>query len=124
MTTRAVIICGSRSLNDTIGIMQVIQSLPVGTHVITGGAPGADSIAHQLATARKREQGDVTTEVIHADWNTHGRSAGPRRNGEMLRRLLEFDERHVYAFPTGGPGTRNMIDQARRAGVEVTVQED
>jgi hypothetical protein len=72
---------------------------------------GVDYFAGMWASARGV---DVHTE--YAQWKTFGRSAGPRRNAEML--LMKPDT--VIAFLTGsGPGTRNMITQAKLAGVHV-----
>lgn len=75
---------------------------------VTGPYKGADYWAHQWALAR-----NIPTVRVHAKWTEHGRSAGPRRNGEMIG--LHNPDRLV-AFP-GGRGTRNMIDQADRAGI-------
>lgn len=118
--TRAVIICGSRDWTDPLAIGNVLMHLPHGTVVITGGAPGADRIA---ALGCRAYSDTLQSVVMHANWNLHGRAAGPIRNREMLDYLLTFDERHVYAFRShpGSRGTNNMIEQARRAGVTVTV---
>ena len=50
-----------------------------------------------------------------ADWDTHGRGAGPIRNKQMLE---EGKPDLVIAFP-GGKGTANMIGQAKEAGIPV-----
>lgn len=50
-----------------------------------------------------------------ADWENYRRAAGPIRNRQML---VEATPDLVVAFP-GGPGTANMIRQARAAGVPV-----
>jgi hypothetical protein len=50
-----------------------------------------------------------------ADWNTHGRAAGPIRNQRMLD---EVKPELVVAFP-GGRGTADMVRRAREAGVNV-----
>ena len=54
---------------------------------------------------------------VPADWEGNGLAAGPIRNRFMLD---QYQPQVVIAFP-GGPGTRNMIEQARRARV-VTIQ--
>ena len=48
-----------------------------------------------------------------ADWETHGRAAGPIRNAEMAK-----DADAVIAFP-GGHGTADMIRRAERKGIPV-----
>lgn len=75
-----------------------------------GGAPGADSLAGAWAEARGLE-----VEVYEADWEAYGRSAGPRRNADMLRL---FQPTLVVAFP-GGRGTADMARRAEAAGVTV-----
>jgi hypothetical protein len=57
----------------------------------------------------------VWCEVYRAEWSTHGRSAGPRRNALMLDRERPV---LVVAFP-GGTGTRDMVRRARAAQVPV-----
>src|SRR5262249_48090233 len=44
----------------------------------------------------------------------YGRSAGPRRNSEMLLKGPEM----LLAFP-GGKGTADMVDKAERYGLEI-----
>jgi hypothetical protein len=51
---------------------------------------------------------------VPAEWETHGRKAGPIRNARMLEHKPDL----VVAFP-GGKGTANCVAQARGMGVEV-----
>lgn len=119
MTCRGVIVCGSRAWTDEDPIRTAIEAIVPGTVVITGGASGADSIAHACAKAA-----GLPTRVWCADWARYGRAAGPRRNRLMLDDLLGFTERSVRAFrlPGRSPGTDHMIRLARTAGVEVIVE--
>lgn len=80
------------------------------SRVISGGAPGADTIAHQWAVSQT-----IASIVMRAEWKKFGRAAGPIRNKRMLD---EGKPDFIVAF-TGGDGTDNMITQARFAGVEV-----
>lgn len=75
---------------------------------ITGGARGADRNAEIWA-----EQRGYPVRVYPADWDKHGKKAGPIRNQEMLDKE---DPDLVVAFP-GGSGTANMISKACRFGV-------
>lgn len=77
---------------------------------VTGPYKGADYWAHQWAMAR-----GLPTVRQHAKWAEHGRAAGPIRNGEMIER---HQPDYLLAFP-GNRGTRNMIEQAERAGIVV-----
>jgi len=53
-------------------------------HIITGGATGVDTAALYWA---KMQTSSI--EVIPADWNRYGLSAGPIRNREMVEKADE-----------------------------------
>lgn len=55
-------------------------------------------------------------EVFNADWERHGKSAGPIRNREML--TVRFGVDILVAFP-GGKGTADCVAQARALGIKV-----
>ena len=109
-----VLICGGRDFDDygmvkrAMSALKVIQG-PI-SEIIHGAARGADSLGGRYA----RENG-IPCREFPADWNRHGRSAGPIRNRVMLK---EGDPDIVVAFP-GGKGTADMIDVARANGVKV-----
>jgi glycerophosphoryl diester phosphodiesterase len=80
--------------------------------VVSGGAKGVDSWAVEAA-----HKTGLATEVIEADWETHGRSAGPIRNQEIVRRSDE-----VAAFWDGNSrGTLNTIALAVHKNIPVHV---
>lgn len=109
-----VLVCGGRNYADAgrvDGILAVLQP----SRIIHGGATGADTLAGQWADRNR-----VPVWVFHADWEAHGKSAGPIRNARML---TESQPDVVVAFP-GGRGTQNMISLAVRAGVRTIVVED
>lgn len=113
-----VLICGGRDFGDRALMSRTLMrfkpdnvALDASEHIfILGGAPGADTLAEEWADVfgvRKR--------IYPADWETHGRAAGPIRNQRMLD---EGRPDLVIAFP-GGRGTADMVRRARAAGVEV-----
>lgn len=111
-----VLICGSRDWTEVEPIENVIAPLGPNDCVIAGGARGADRIAAQVALRL-----GVPLEEYPADWEKYGKAAGPIRNREMLDRGRPD---YVVAFPLGDSrGTRDMIRQARAAGVRVAVYE-
>jgi len=57
---------------------------------------------------------DVKLTRCRAEWEKHGKRAGPIRN----RQMLELKPDGVVAFP-GDRGTRDMITAAQEAGVPV-----
>jgi hypothetical protein len=80
--------------------------------IIQGGAKGVDKAAGHWAVGN-----NVPQEVYPADWEKYGKAAGPIRNKQMLD---EGKPDLVIAFINpGSKGTRNMIDQAKKAGVPV-----
>lgn len=108
-----VLVCGGRGYADRATLFHTLDRLhrEMGfTVVIHGAAPGADSLAD--AWARKNK---IPREPYPAEWDTHGHSAGPIRNTQML--VNGMPER-VVAFP-GGAGTADMVSKAKAAGLWV-----
>lgn len=78
--------------------------------LILGGAPGADSLVEDWAHVHW-----VKYRVFKADWDKHGRAAGPIRNQQMI----DEGQPHMgMAFP-GGRGTADMTARLRRASLPV-----
>ncbi|WP_254932361.1 DUF2493 domain-containing protein [Cyanobium sp. BA20m-14] len=86
--------------------------------VLHGGARGADA-----AIGRAAQQLGWSALVMPAQWQLHGRAAGPIRNRELLQQAIAKAMAHtspgslasvlVVAFP-GGPGTASLVREARR----------
>lgn len=117
-----IIVCGGRDFTDVCLLWRTLDELQASTPEpgirlvidgasddVTGPYKGADYWAHQWAMAR-----NLPTVRCHAKWQAEGKAAGPIRNGHML----EFQPDLLVAFP-GGKGTRNMIEQAARAGIVI-----
>jgi hypothetical protein len=114
MTTDIVVlVCGGRAFRDGDTVADALSAVHFRRRirrVVTGGARGADELAASWALGAR-----VGVARHPADWQAHGRAAGPIRNGEMLR--AESPDL-VIAFP-GGRGTADMVRQARAAGIDV-----
>lgn len=113
-----VIFCGGRDFDNEEAISVVMAEFRQSQWIIvTGGAPGADYIAHEVATRNGYE-----TEVYPALWGAEGLSAGVKRNQRMLlgvgRDTVLGLANMVVAF-SGGKGTNHMVTIARKAGVDV-----
>jgi hypothetical protein len=86
--------------------------------LLHGGARGADA-----AIGRAAHQLGWSSLVMPAQWQRHGRAAGPIRNRELLEQAIARAEAHtspgyqvsvlVVAFP-GGTGTASLVQQAKR----------
>ena len=85
--------------------------------LLHGGARGADA-----AIGRAARQLGWSARVVPAQWELHGRAAGPIRNRELLQLAIAEAIAHtspmastsvlVLAFP-GGSGTASLVQQAR-----------
>ncbi len=123
-----LIVCGGREFDDAPRLWFILDGID-DRDKLTGGEGirclidggqqrrrkdgawvGADYWAHQWALARNRP-----TERYFADWDAHGKSAGPRRNARMAD---ESNATHGLAMP-GGNGTNNMVENMRRVGIVV-----
>lgn len=112
-----VLITGSRDWTDAEVIQQVLFSLfrisELPPTIIHGGAKGADSVAAQFCRAWH-----WPLEEYKADWQRYGKSAGIRRNIEMLDSKPDL----VLAFRIGGEksrGTTHCIRAAQERGIPV-----
>ena len=91
--------------------------------LLHGDARGADQAIDRAA----RRLG-WAVQVMPAEWERHGRAAGPIRNRQLLRRALLAAQVMgqpglpasvlVVAFP-GGRGTASLVDQALELDLEV-----
>ena len=113
--SRTVLVCGGRTFHDGGLVEQTLNQLhahtPI-THLVHGGAQGADRLGGLWAWSMK-----IRCTVVHPDWVKHGKRAGPLRNQEMLD---TYAPSLVVAFP-GGRGTEDMVRRAIDAGVAVFV---
>ena len=113
-----VLVCGGRDYADTdteqaaeiyFAIRDIHEKTPI-TALIQGGSRGADQCAADLA----KELG-IKVVTVPADWNKHGKAAGPIRNQRMID---DFKPDLVLAFP-GGRGTADMVARAKTAGLPI-----
>jgi len=117
-----VLVCGGRDYADRQRVFEELYDtlprithddgnwLPVGTIIHGDCRSGADLWADEFAVVNW-----TGLEVYPADWNAHGKAAGPIRNQRMID---EGKPDLVLAFP-GGRGTADMVRRAREAGIEV-----
>lgn len=115
-----VIVTGSRDWSDGSAVWSSLYAVLDGHGPFTlvhGDCPtGADFIASAWAQAQPK----VTEEPHPADWEKHGKRAGPLRNAEMVKAGADL----VLAFPLpGGKGTQHTIRIAREAGIPVKIFE-
>ena len=106
-----LLITGGRKFTDPEVIEKALMDIDVRPDVVIhGDSAGADRVAGDIA-----EKWGIDVWKFPAQWARFGKSAGMRRNHQML---VEGRPTHVLAFP-GGPGTENMCKQASKAGLPV-----
>jgi hypothetical protein len=117
-----ILVCGSRTYPVDFLLPAVLDAYRAGAGdlvIIDGGARGADTHAHDWAVRR-----GVRSDRWRADWDTHGKAAGPIRNQRMLD---EGEPDLVLAFVdkplAESKGTADMVHRARKANVPTYVIE-
>jgi YspA, cpYpsA-related SLOG family len=107
-----IAIVGSRDFPQLERVDAFVDALSPGDVVVSGGARGVDSRAERRARARGLE-----VVIIPADWDRHGRSAGFKRNHDIIAAADR-----VAAFWDGtSRGTAHSIQLARKAGKRVDI---
>lgn len=104
MTT---IIAGGRDYRLTEDDFRWLDTLGI-SEVVTGGCRGTDTDAFDWAWDRR-----IPVQIIKADWENFGISAGPRRNRQMA-----LIAQQCVLFP-GGRGTASMEAEARKLGLRI-----
>jgi len=96
-------IIGSRTFNDLAFASKKLEEFTI-THVVSGGAKGADTVAEAWAI-----QHEIDITIHYPNWNKHGKSAGFIRNKQIVD-----DSQQIIAFWDGqSKGTEHSINIAR-----------
>jgi len=112
-----VAVTGGRNYNNPALVWktldQILDENPQIVLVVGDCPTGADLHAREWAESRC-----ITfphePHGFPANWKKHGKSAGPKRNKDMV----DFGFDLLFAFP-GGAGTANMIKLTRYKGIKV-----
>lgn len=119
-TMKRILITGGRDFNHKEIVMQALTDTIASFSgeevvVVHGGAKGADTLAAECA--KKLGAG---VECHPADWETHGKKAGPIRNVHMVNLGADI----CLAFPSQqSKGTWHCVKKAREAGIKTEIHE-
>lgn len=80
--------------------------------IVSGKATGADTLGEKYA-----KENNLPIREFAADWKTHGKAAGPMRNKQMA----EYADICICFWDGKSKGTKNMIDEALAADIELHV---
>ena len=80
--------------------------------IVTGHASGADTLGEKFAVDH-----NLQCELHPADWEKHGKAAGPIRNAEMA----DVADALIAFWDGQNRGTKSMIELAKRKGLQVAV---
>lgn len=115
-TLNVVAVTGGRDFADGEYLIEIMDALHRERRIdvlVHGDATGADAIAKGWADSRAIQT--CAFRVSKQQWDKIGFGAGPQRN-EMM---LEITRPNKLVAFTGGKGTRNCVEQARKMGIDV-----
>lgn len=111
-----VIVAGSRSVTLPKRVKEAVDDAPFNiSELVHGDCAGPDTFAKEMAAIDIIDVEEVT--AFPADWNKHGKSAGPIRNEEMA----EYADALIAVWDGQSRGTRNMINTALDENLHVYV---
>lgn len=111
-------IVGSRTL-DWIDLPKLIErhqssefTIPwdAVTEIVSGGANGIDAAAAAVAMVKC-----LPFKVFAADWNKHGKAAGPIRNSQ----IVEYSDACLAVWDGKSSGTRDTMQKFVRANKQL-----
>ena len=106
-------IAGTRAFNDYNLFYRTINQIktPI-TEIVTGMAKGADMIGFEYATKH-----NISVKRFYPDWDKYGKSAGIKRNIEMVEYLSENNGKSLIFWDGKSRGTKNMIELCQRYNI-------
>lgn len=103
------IIAGCRDFTDINLLKQKVDyyrehTNPI-TEIVSGGATGADAMGEAYALLN-----GIPIKGFPANWNKHGKAAGPIRN----RQMAQYAECLIAVWDGKSKGTKNMIEEMNK----------
>lgn len=108
-------VIGSRSFDDYKRLETLLDGLLYSlkfTTIVSGGAPGADTLGERYADKRKLNK------IIHKpDWNKHGMAAGFERN----TLIVDDSDLIIACWDLESGGTKDSFDKAKAQNKEIII---
>jgi hypothetical protein len=106
-----VIIAGSRHITDKRDVCDAVNHSGFEiTEVVSGGAPGVDSIGEELAATF-----GIPLKRFPAKWKEHGKAAGPIRNEQMA----QYADALVLVWDGRSKGSANILANAKARNLQI-----
>lgn len=106
-----IAVIGSRGFNDYDKLKSILSEFKI-TLLISGGARGADSLGERYA-----KENDIETKIYLPDWDKHGKSAGFKRNTDIINEA----ELIIAFWDQESRGTKDSIDKAYKQNKQVLI---
>ena len=109
-----VIIAGGRDIDDFNLVKEAVKESGFEiTEVVSGKAPGADKLGERWA-----EESGIPVKEFPADWELHGKSAGPIRNVQMAK-CTGSEGALILVWNGQSRGSANMLKNAKAYGLKI-----
>ena len=107
-------IAGNREFRDYELVKEAVawSGYDIPDEIVSGSAQGVDRLGERFAN----DMGLDSTQ-FEADWDEHGKSAGPKRSREMA----EYSDAMLAIWDGSSSRTRSMIQEAYEVGIPVEV---
>ena len=108
-----VVVSGWRNMQDARLMYQILSRYKI-TRLAEGGAAGADRLAAMYANSK-----NIQHIQYKAAWHTYGKSAGPRRNIQML--VKEKPDLLIAFLHPESKGTAHIIQEAQIRNIRTEI---
>jgi hypothetical protein len=114
-----LIIAGSRTFDNYRLLSHEVKKFIVevigskkNLEIVSGEASGADSLGIDFAVEHW-----IPVQAFPADWEKHGKAAGPIRNEEMAK----YANYCIVFWDGKSPGSKNMIENCKKYNLKYKV---
>ena len=106
------LIAGSRDFNNYNLLLEVLNQYEKPDVIIEGGARGADLLGKRFA-----KENNIECLEYKANWDKYGKSAGYKRNIEMVNQLNHNDIAFIF-WDGKSKGTKHTIDLCNKNNIK------